>query len=134
MAMYSCIVLYDDDVLYETEGSGCIAYADLVILASAEIVGAIVITPILDRKDLAFLGGRLGTQLLSYIINAVTFLLTGSSGSPVLLWASISRGLVSAGTGMLYIQTAECIDSKHRAPLTAFLTNVSCIGCIIMCY
>merc|ERR1712136_168376 len=57
---YNAVLFYDNDVLLGIDGGCSFKYKEIIILASSEVVGVAIITPLLDRPHIPFFGGRSG--------------------------------------------------------------------------
>lgn len=121
MSAYGAVVLYDADVLaedlgYSTSETGVCSfnYSFIFWVSTSEIVGALLVMPTLDKPWLRYCGGRFGTQFISYVLTMIASILTGYLVSPVMLWAYISRGLITGGSGVYMIHVGELYGTKHR--------------------
>merc|ERR1719375_1684217 len=113
---YNALVLYDGDVIgYRTnrrENGFCsFDYQFNTLVGFAEVLGPLLMIPLLERPNI-WIGGRKGAQIFSYTLGLVTLGLlsfTVQLQSPTYakyIWATISRGMVTGGQGVLFLQGA----------------------------
>lgn len=132
---YNTIVIFDDVNFKGKSGLPCsFNYRVISGVSMSELIGPLLLTPFIDRRDFGWFGGRLGMQAIPYSIAAVAAVMTGMRTVPIFWWAFITRGLISAGSGASVVQIPELYDTKRRATGTAAASLVGGLGLVISPY
>jgi len=131
---YNAVLFYDNDVLLGVDGGCSFKYKEITILASSEVVGLAIVTPLLDRPDIPFIGGRRGTTQLSVLISIVPMVLSGYNITGHYVWAYIARAGVLAAYNIIYILLPEMFSTSHRVTAIAFATLISYLGLALACW
>mmetsp|Transcript_6670 Transcript_6670/g.10664 ORF Transcript_6670/g.10664 Transcript_6670/m.10664 type:complete len:468 (+) Transcript_6670:56-1459(+) len=132
---YNTIVIFDDVNFKGTSDLPCsFNYSMISGVSVSELIGPLLLMPLIDRSDLGWLGGRQGTQAISYVIAAVAALMTGMRVVPVFWWAFVTRGFIAAGSGASVLQIPELYDTQRRVTGSAAASFVGTLGSIISPY
>merc|ERR1719334_1459208 len=85
---YQAVVIIDDTLVGESAGSTCtFNYGSIALLSTSEILGSVLIIPLIDRTDQGWCGGRLGMQAIPYVMAAAASAFCGFQLISVTLWA-----------------------------------------------
>jgi len=131
---YQSVVIIDDTLLGASHGSCSFNYGSIAILSTSEILGAVLIMPLVDRKDLGWWGGRLGMQAIPYVIAAAASALCGFQVLSVPFWAFLTRAAMSGGSGCSVLHLPELYKTKCRATGTSAANLFGMLGAIAAPY
>lgn len=131
---YTAVLLYDNDVLLGSDNSCSFNYKEITILATSEVVGIALVTPLLDRADIPLVGGRRGTIRLGVFAGIVPMVLSGYAITGQYVWAYIARSGILVAYNIIYVLLPEMYSTSHRVTAIAFATLVSYGGCALACW
>lgn len=134
-AMFACyfaytgVVVYDADVEGESGTAACSFDYDFTILvATSEIVGALVLFPLVDKRNLGIWGGRFGSQWISYTVAGISMLYLGYGKGGTFIWSYLGRAGASGGSGITFVAIAEWYPTVNRVSATCMAYFISLFG------
>jgi len=131
---YNAVLFYDNDVLLGIDGGCSFKYKEIIILASSEVVGVALITPLLDRPHIPFFGGRSGVTQSCLFLAVIPVVLSGYTITGQYLWAWLGRAGILVAYCVLYILMPEMFSTSHRVTAIAFATLMTYPGMGLACW